>query len=422
MNDRYNFSVTVYGNFTKYSETTSLARCRIFYKGKNRNGTFISDEFADKLISSLPYAPIKGIFDVDEKNFGDHGWDSTEGRIYGVVPQEPNFAWEKFVDEDGVEREYACADVIIFTALYPEANHIVGKAQSMELYPPSVKGRWIDCDGTDYFEFTEGCFLGLQVLGTIGGMSVEPCFEGASFFTLLNNINQLLSDLHTQNTKFSKLGGRPMNFDLENAKILNGLWLALNGSEDQPIKYSISQVFDDKALIYNYSENAFKFVAFTVADDTVTLGEFTPCEVLTLTAEQFNEFEKLKEANGGSFDNIAEIRNDKLKAFELKVSELEAENATLITERDELAAYKKGVEDENKVSLLNSYRGDLDASIIEDYDSRKDNFTCEELDKELAYALHKAAKKAEKETPAPELPKQTEMNELDAILSQYTKN
>jgi hypothetical protein len=67
------FPVTVYGNLEKFNETISKGRCRIFYKGGNRNGTFITDEFAEKLLSSIPYTPVKGIFEEDEGDYTDHG-------------------------------------------------------------------------------------------------------------------------------------------------------------------------------------------------------------------------------------------------------------------------------------------------------------------------------------------------------------
>ena len=60
------FPVTVYGNLEKYNETISKGRCRIFYKYGNRNGTYITDEFAEKLLATVPYAPVKGIFDTEE--------------------------------------------------------------------------------------------------------------------------------------------------------------------------------------------------------------------------------------------------------------------------------------------------------------------------------------------------------------------
>ena len=59
------FEVSIYGNLTPFEKNPllSLARVRIFYKGLNRNRTFITDEFAEKLITSLPYTPVSGIWD-----------------------------------------------------------------------------------------------------------------------------------------------------------------------------------------------------------------------------------------------------------------------------------------------------------------------------------------------------------------------
>ena len=51
---------------------------------------------------------------------------------------DPNFAWEEHEDCDGVVRKYACADVLLYTALYSEAKliHIrlmeIGKFMMME--------------------------------------------------------------------------------------------------------------------------------------------------------------------------------------------------------------------------------------------------------------------------------------------------
>lgn len=180
----YEFPVTVYGNLEKYNEVLSRARCRIFYKYENRNGTYITDEFAEKLLKSLSYVPVKGIYAPEDGDYTDHGSERDEGRIYGIVPENPNIQWENHLDEDGVERTYACVDVLIFTALYEEANDIIGKSQSMELYGPSLKYHEAIVKGRRFIVFDEGCFLGLQVLGD----NVEPCFEGASFYTLQNSI------------------------------------------------------------------------------------------------------------------------------------------------------------------------------------------------------------------------------------------
>ena len=62
-----NFPITVYGKMEKFSDTISRGRCRVFYKGRNRNGTYITDEFAEKHIPgaiNIPNAIITIIITV----------------------------------------------------------------------------------------------------------------------------------------------------------------------------------------------------------------------------------------------------------------------------------------------------------------------------------------------------------------------
>jgi len=54
----------------------------------------------------------------------------------------------------------------------------------MELLPKTIKGKWEEIDGTQVFVFSEASFAGLQALGD----DVEPCFEGAAFFELFNQM------------------------------------------------------------------------------------------------------------------------------------------------------------------------------------------------------------------------------------------
>ena len=176
--------VTLYGNMEQVSDVMSKCRVRIFYKGMNRNRTYISEDFANQLISSLAYVPVKGIFSKEDVDFTDHGEDNTDGRIYGIVPADSNFAWEDHMDDDGVVRSYACADVLLFTGLYPEAKLIPTESQSMEIFRGNLKGEWriSEEDKQPYYYFMKGCLVGLQVLG----MDTEPCFEGAAFFSHIN--------------------------------------------------------------------------------------------------------------------------------------------------------------------------------------------------------------------------------------------
>ena len=180
-----NFVATVYGNLTPLNNSAfSKARLKIFYKGLNRNGSYITDEVAEKLLSTLPGTPIVGSFSGEKDDFEGHmPWSPEELKAYGFVPQDMNFNWEMSLDPDGVYRTYACTDIILWTGRYPIASRIVGKSHSMELNPDTVQGEWID-DGEDfYFQFTNAEFFGLCILGD----DYEPCFEGSSFYELHKN-------------------------------------------------------------------------------------------------------------------------------------------------------------------------------------------------------------------------------------------
>lgn len=176
---------------TQVSPEISKARLRIFYKGFNRNQGYITDEFAEKLLSSLPYTPVVGIFNDLVKDFSGHNQDRNVAKIYGVVPQDPHFAWEDHLDSDGVMRTYACTDVYLFTGRYDAAKLIPGKQQSMELDTKTIRGDWqvINEYGQEGFVYTDAQFIGLSVLGN----DKTPCFEGSAFYELVSQFNDFMA-------------------------------------------------------------------------------------------------------------------------------------------------------------------------------------------------------------------------------------
>ena len=299
----FEFPVQVYGELEKYNEVLSKARCKIFYKYANRNRTYITDEFADKLLNSLPYAPVKGIY--DENDYTDHGVARSEGRIYGIVPENPNVSWETFVDDDGVTRTYACADVLIFTALYEEAKEILGKGQSMELYQPSLKYHEAIVENKRYIVFDEGCFLGLQVLGD----NVEPCFEGASFYTLQSTIEYAIN-------KIKEYGGTEMpkiNFKLSDDEKFSALWALLNPEFNEEgnwtVTYGISAVYDDYALCVNYETGEMNRAYYSKNDekDMIELGEIVKCYVIDVTENEKATLDTLRVLNGDTYELVSEV-------------------------------------------------------------------------------------------------------------------
>lgn len=446
------FTVQVYGELNKYNEVLSKARCRIFYKYENRNGTYITDEFADKLLSSLSYVPVKGIY--ENEDYTDHGVRRDQGRIYGIVPENPNVAWESFVDDDGVTRTYACADVLIFTALYEEANEIIGKSQSMELYPPSLKYHEAIVHNKRFIVFDEGCFLGLQVLGD----KVEPCFEGASFYTLQSTIEYAINQI-------KKYGGTEMpkiNFKLSDDAKFSALWALLNPEFNEEgnwtISYGISAVYDDYALAVNYETGEMNRVYYSKNDETdmVELGDIVKCYIVDVTEAEKSTLDTLRSLNGNTYELVSDVLTnaqenfEKVSEFSTKIEELNETVSTLTTERDNANAqigeytaqlesangtieslngeleslkdYKLGIETKQKEAVINEYTEHLSEETLNTYRAKISEYSAEELDMRLAYELKKSNSSIfTKNSDEGIVPKDIPTDGLTAILSKYKK-
>ena len=96
-----------------------------------------------------------------------------------------------------------------------------------------------------------------------------------------------------------------------------------------------------------------------------------------------------------------ENANARVTEVEGNNSELTTTLATVTAERDSLAAYKKSVEDEAKQAVISNYIDQLSEEVIEEFTKNIDNYTIEELDKELTYEQKKANPSLFSKTPAP---------------------
>lgn len=441
------FNVSIYGEMTKYNDVLSKARCRIFYKYGNRNGTYITDEFADKLLSSVAYTPVKGIYDGDD--FTDHGEDNSEGKIYGIVPENPNVTWEKHVDEDGVEREYACVDVLIFSELYEEAKDIVSKAQSMELFRKTLKYHQAVIDGQKWFVFDDGCFFGLQVLGE----DVEPCFEGAAFYSLKENIEKVIFELDKINNDLEEQTMK-INFKLSHSEVFDAIWSLLNTEYNEEngwtVTYGILDVYDDYALVYNYETGNYARVYYTKNDEdnSVVIDSIDePRFIIDVSENELKTINTLRALNGDTYELVSdELTNahdnfEKVVEFSTKIEELTAQNSTLTVEKDKLAQANSSLQSERdslaeenqelqtrcssyeksaKDAIVEQYVGQLAEDILDQYRQNYDNYSVVELDKELAYQLKCANPSVFSKTPA-YLPVDQPLTGIEQILSKYDK-
>lgn len=417
--DYKKFPINIYNLSETNAPTILQGRVRIFYKGLNRNGSYITPEFGERLASTLSYTPIKGIFNKETGDFEGHG-ETQDGKIYGVVPKDHNFSWELHRDTDGILREYACADVLIWD-IYDESRRIVDKGQSMELYGPSIQGKWYDSDddsGMEGFVFTEAAFLGLQILGD----EVEPCFEGAAFFSHVDEFERLISLIKKAEVETSESQGGTMNKD--NKKV---------------------EAFEVEDKVTEVEENSVGVDESTPDVDTkeeinADLGNNDEAEVVDQSAEdkevkeEEEEEEKVEEEEAEveqeaaeesieePVEEVAEEVEEEVEEVEEAVAEIEIETEHSLKEEienlksknleleeqvatyklneekisDEIASlrqFKSNVEMLEKQAVVEKYNaiGTLPEEVIADYTNRLAEYNdIAVLEKDLAFELVKA--------------------------------
>lgn len=438
-----NFKVETYGKLEQITPTISKCRVRIFYKYMNRNRTYITEDFANEMISSLPYTPVKGIFDNDEIDFEDHGKKNSDGKIYGVVPENPNFAWEDHMDLDGVMRTYACADVYLFTGLYPEAKLVPDKSQSMEIFADNLVGKWkIADDGEPYYLFEHGCFVGLQILGD----ETEPCFEGAAFYNLQEQFNELKEVLSYLKKELKNNGEVEKEMDktlfrLSDNEKLDKIEYLLNPNFCEEGGWVqdrvVMEVYEDYALCYNITNNIYERAYYSRENDSITIGDICTVYIVDVTADEQMALEAIKSARGtyeaakesleeeetlknslaeketafstekaaleekvsaleGSVSEYEKTKTEteeKINEFTQKIQELEAEKvefeqkvSDITSENESLVAFKKQTELAQKEDILSKYEEHLTEEIFAQLKEKIDSFSVVDFKKEVCTA------------------------------------
>lgn len=377
-------------SFEQISPLISKGRVRLFYCGLNRNGGFITKEYAEqKLLPSLPGAPIIGHYEEESGDFTSHMQDRNVRKAYGFVPTEANIAWEEHLDSDGVKRVYACCDVYLWTGRYKVAKEIMGKPHSLELMPETIKGSWQNVEGYKQgFVYTDGVFLGLSVLGT----DVEPCFEGAAFYELLTQFNLFMQSNYIQTGGIEEM----INYRLKNDEKYASLFSALNPNftEESQWKYEqeIVSYSDNSILAFNPIENTYNLIPYTQNENgSFVFDAATPAIIQTYSIENFSNWtEFTKTLEDGSFEGIIASYNSMQENIETKTTELETKNAEIETlnstieklNQEKIDLENKKVELEQFVSTLKTEKEALEqtnATLLEEATALKSEKSAFEL-------------------------------------------
>ena len=358
------------------SEMGNGSRLKVaaFTKYKNRNGSYITDEYAAHLIESATRGdtPVVGFFDPETQEWASHT-GPTLANGYGYV--ERFEGWEPYTDTDGVTRDYATFSVVLFSKYYEEAKKIKGQNQSMELNPLTIDGDWANFDGEEYYVYTKGDMLGLCIIG-----SHEPCFSVSHFFSknddtyksqyekfssLLFNLKALVEEAENN----QKGGEQQME---EENKIVEE---SIPEVEEVKAEEEVAENFEDTS---SEVDTKVEEKAEESVEESAEPSEFENLQI------KFEELEKAHAELKEQFENrIAELEEEK-NSITNELEVFKAKNSELQKIADSYAAEKSSREEMQKNELIKKYEKYLDEEEISPIKDMVKDFSYDELNSKLA--------------------------------------
>lgn len=327
-------------------ENFSRGKLKVFFKGETADHRYFSDDFAEKIIKTLPYTPVVSSYDEEKDDFVGH---AKEQQIFGIVDPCTEPVFEEM--EDG--KIWCITDVVLYTerpdTVGKLAKKIIGQPHSLELNPKTVK-YVINYDEKKHFkniEFTAGDFVGVSVLGK----DQKPAFTGSAFFSCDENFEskmKILRDYCESKEDQSQIGGENMNLQefmkLSWGDISNKVGEAICSEYRNDAYTYVVDMFEDSAIVrfYYYVEDCCKLmrVRYTCNDNgDVTLGEvnevrLTYVDVETTTPENttveidMKQIEEVVEETEPSIDAVSDCTETNAEIGEDNMS-------NSITETDE---------------------------------------------------------------------------------------
>lgn len=381
-----------FSNFEVLNEDFTRCRCSIFYTGRNRNYSDITEAALDKFISRKGYANIPVVAHLmkdDDGNFyvGSHdrkiilsneGIDFIDETIpYGVIPEDCNPSKDLITEKSGMQRKYFSVDVILWSHRYPimEAsyNDEIYFNQSMEIVFDSCE---TDSDGyviVHDFHMSALCLLNKRdSSGTDGNnKNQEPCFESSqvkkfsineskfkqNFELMLEKLKQYESDGTTTTVQNNATNNNP-HMEGENKMDFAKITEVLSESNDN-CKYKLLNVIENKVFaldLDDYKPYGFDYAVTKTKDVESIVIDFESKTEMSLSAtdkivnENFDEFsikneiDTVKEdyAKGLITENTKKISESLSKEFKQDYDKLKESYDTL-SESYKLAADKLAV-------------------------------------------------------------------------------
>lgn len=401
----------------------------VFTRYGNRNGSYITDQYAEYLISTAPDRPVVGFFDRESQDWQGHV-GPTLASAYGYVDY--FVGWQPFTDSDGVEREYAVFSVVLFSDYFEEARHILGKAQSMELDPNSIEGDWADIDDQEYFVYTTGKMAGFCILGD----SKEPCFSASAFFekedtekTQFEKFSSLLFELKAKVEEAEKGGEHQMDENMIQEPVVE------TPAEETPVveesNFEENSTVTEEVVEEIETEEQPEVSEETPEDEPEVPAEEQPSEFEVLQ-NSFNELQENYTTLQNSYNELQaqlEEANNRIADFEANAENVRVEhenqinalNEQLNTANARIQIYETAAaeaEEARKTELVSSYEKIISEEEIAPIKACVADFSYDELESKLAVTFSRNHLKTEsKKVPLAE----PEESAFAALIKKYKR-
>lgn len=337
-------------NLAYKNELITHVKLRVFYQGLTKDRRLFTEEFSNRLLSSLPQTPVVGYWDNETEDFVGHNHTQF---IYGYVPENAKFGFE--TDPDG--SKWAVTEVVLFTGradnIGKVAQKIIGKKHSLELDSGSMKySVKRNPDGQmQHIELQEAKFVGLSVLGD----NQAPAFEGSAFFTDKGiktcELGKCVEEVKEKYSVFlsntdKKIGGEDVNKKETKvpAEIITELQKFMRVTEDEMAKGIMEAAYgkfgqnimivqwssvDDMIVFMDMADGMYyrsKF--YMTGDDKIEMGDKMWVKPRFLTEEEINMVfpetpEERAELDAEIQKNQKEMQQDMAQATAAKTDKVE---------------------------------------------------------------------------------------------------
>ena len=348
-------------NFQVINKDFTRCRCNVFYTGRNRNYSDITEEALQKFITRKGYANVPVVAHLMKDDDGRYYIGGHDSKIvidnngielvnecvpFGVIPEDCNPSMDLITERSGEQRKYFSVDIILWTHRYPimEAAYSdeIYFNQSMEIFFEDYKY------DNDYVVVNDFSMSALCLLrrSMDANENIEPCFESSrvkafsidadkfkqNFELMLEKLKQYESD-GTSNTATTTVQNNATNnnphMEGENKMDFAKITEALSKSDDN-CKYRLLNVIENKVFaldLGDYKPYGFDYAVTKTEDTESIVIDFESKTEMSLSAtdkisdENFDEFSIKNEIDTIKEDYAKGLITENTKKISASLSE-----------------------------------------------------------------------------------------------------